>query len=614
VPDASTIRGLLVAAGKQLSAQLGDLLVFALLFQLASSALLAPFAAWVSSRLIARSGSVAVSNEAIAAFFLSPGGLLALLGMGGLLLAILYAQQCGIFAIALPGLGGRRVSPLVALRRGLGVLPRLVGLGALQLAGAALCLLPVAAAAGLVYALLLGEHDVNFYLSRRPPELLLAAAIGVALGGLGAAIVVWLYLRWIHAPALVLFEGARPRDALRASSERTRGDRGVLLGAFALWLLLVAGVGFALWLLDALCAPLVLDLAGSRPGPNVFAVSVLLGLELAAGHALGFLWFNVHQLLAVESYARSARRAGASLELPAPALAPRRRAPMSLRAGILLGAAALLGIGAASTWRLLDDATSGPLPASVAHRGSSLAAPENTLAAVRQAIEDGADLAEIDVQETADGVIVVLHDADLMRLAGDPRKIWELRHADLSGLDVGGWFAPGFAGEQVPTLAEVIGLARGRIGLLIELKYNGHDVKLAERVAEVVRREGFGENCAVMSLEAAGLERLKRELPGVPVGLTVAVAVGDLARVDADFLAINAGLADRDLLARARRAGKPVWVWTVNDEAGMLRALALGVDAIISDDPARLRAVRADFRERSPVERLLLAYRFVARS
>src|SRR5262249_52464607 len=106
-----------------------------------------------------------------------------------------------------------------------------------------------------------------------------------------------------------------------------------------------------------------------------------------------------------------------------------------------------------------------------AHRGNAHAAPENTLAAIRKAIESGADYAEVDVQRTADGVVVLLHDRDLKRVAGDSRRLDTLTHAEVRKLDVGSWFDPSFAGERVPTLAEVIELAGGRMKLNIELKF-----------------------------------------------------------------------------------------------------------------------------------------------
>ena len=98
-----------------------------------------------------------------------------------------------------------------------------------------------------------------------------------------------------------------------------------------------------------------------------------------------------------------------------------------------------------------------------AHRGSSRRAPENSLSAVRQAIADGADFAEIDVQSTRDGQVVLWHDADLMRTIRDPRQIGDCTLAELQTLDVGSHFSPAFAHERIATLEEAIAGGGGSI-------------------------------------------------------------------------------------------------------------------------------------------------------
>ena len=98
----------------------------------------------------------------------------------------------------------------------------------------------------------------------------------------------------------------------------------------------------------------------------------------------------------------------------------------------------------------------------MAHRGASRAAPENTLAAVKQAIEDGADWVEIDVQETADGDVVVMHDSDFMKLADVDLKIWNATKADLEKIDIGSWFDPTFKDERVPKLQDVLTVCKGK--------------------------------------------------------------------------------------------------------------------------------------------------------
>lgn len=105
-----------------------------------------------------------------------------------------------------------------------------------------------------------------------------------------------------------------------------------------------------------------------------------------------------------------------------------------------------------------------------AHRGASGSAPENTLIALQKAIEAGADYAEIDVQETSDGRLVLLHDPDLKRTTGLKKNIWQTTYNELKHLDAGSWFSDEFSAERIPLLEDAIELVRGKMLLNIELK------------------------------------------------------------------------------------------------------------------------------------------------
>src|SRR5438046_164244 len=117
-----------------------------------------------------------------------------------------------------------------------------------------------------------------------------------------------------------------------------------------------------------------------------------------------------------------------------------------------------------------------------AHRGASAQAPENTLAALDAAWRAGATLAEIDVQMTRDGQVVVMHDQAVNRTTTGRGYVKDLTLEELRALDAGGWFAPNFQGERVPTLREAIEWARGKLVLLVELKnYPFRELPLVDR-------------------------------------------------------------------------------------------------------------------------------------
>ena len=242
----------------------------------------------------------------------------------------------------------------------------------------------------------------------------------------------------------------------------------------------------------------------------------------------------------------------------------------------------------------------------VAHRGAAGAAPENTLASFRQAIKDKTDWIELDVQESSDGKIVVMHDSDFMKLAGKDIKVWDATQAQMGDIDIGSWFDPSFSSEYVPTLREVLAMSKGKAGVVIELKYYGHDEQLEQRVIDIVEEMDMVNEIAIMSLKYDAVKKVRALRPKWTVGLLSATAIGDLSQLDADFLAVAMGMASGGFIRRAHEAGKQVFVWTVNDPVSMSRMISLGVDGIITDEPEMARSVMEERAELSSAERLLI--------
>ena len=222
------------------------------------------------------------------------------------------------------------------------------------------------------------------------------------------------------------------------------------------------------------------------------------------------------------------------------------------------------------------------------------------MAAFRAALAAGADYIELDVQRTRDGRIAVLHDGDLMRMAGDPRKLGALSVAELASIDIGRKYDAAYAGEHPPTLEEVIELVRGRMKINVELKYNVPDPELAPAVIDLLRQQAFLDQVVITSLDAAALRQVEAAEPRLQTGLIVTAAVGNVVRTEADFLSLNSARATTALLRRAHGAGKEIHVWTVNRPDVMVRMIERGVDNIITDDPALLSRV---IRERRSLGR-----------
>ena len=563
-------------------------LVFAwqLVVQMIGASVVMPLAGWLLGHVVARSGSAVVSNFDLARFVLSPwGAIFVLIALTGSI-AFHMAQFAGYTWIAGHAIGRRPsnlVSTLGAVWARLGLL---TAVGARMFASVLLLALPFLAVAAVLWFATLRGHDVNYWLAERPPPWRRFVDVSQALGAVYAFLALRQFARWIFTMPLAMFDRAASARTVLQASERLLA--GVLLRSIAplvaWWLALGAASTAVFWLAGRVSAA-ALDWAGTDFGRVLPLVSVFL----AAGFVLAFVYstlqFAGHQFLITRIYAEhhaDALALDGATEQAAARVGRRRSRPVVLGLFVVMALAA--AIGGALVSRHNVDAT----VEVTAHRGASRQAPENTMAAVRAAHAAGATHVEIDVQRTRDGSIVVLHDADLMRMAGDPRRLRDLTLDELARIDVGAHSDPRYAGERVPTLAEVIDFARGRLRLNVELKYPAPDEQLAPAVVDLLLRERFTDQAVVTSLDQAALRQVERIAPSVRTGLIVTASVGNLTATEADFVSLNVARAEAALVRRLHSAGKQVHVWTVNDPKAMLAMIERNVDNVITDDPATL--------------------------
>jgi glycerophosphoryl diester phosphodiesterase len=238
-------------------------------------------------------------------------------------------------------------------------------------------------------------------------------------------------------------------------------------------------------------------------------------------------------------------------------------------------------------------------PILIAHRGASGLVPENTLSAVLSALDLGADAIEIDVRRTKDGAIVLMHDATLQRTAGSPQAVADLTLDEVRRADAGAWFGADFAGERVPTLAEVLSLTKGKAVLAIEIK----PTDITEDVLSVIAQEKAEEWVNVMSFHDAVVRRVREVAPHLPSGLIVGVRpeenaaqqaialVRRVAQCGAGVLSLSHPAVNPTLAREVRRRGVALWTWTVDDPQRMQEVAQCGVDGIITNFPNRLREV-----------------------
>ena len=228
----------------------------------------------------------------------------------------------------------------------------------------------------------------------------------------------------------------------------------------------------------------------------------------------------------------------------------------------------------------------------VSHRGYSSKAPENTIPAIELAIQAHADYVEIDVQQTKDGVLVLLHDRNLRRTTGLNKLIYNTNYKEIKKLDAGSWFGSEYAGTNIPTLEEVLELCQGRINLSIELKFHAHKKHLEEDLIALIEEYHFVENCFVSSFNYDSIVKIKKLNEDISTGYIMSPAYGDFYnKPHIDFLSVRATLVSRNIVERAHEAGKEVHVWTVNTRKDLERMKSLGVDYVVTDEPQLAKEV-----------------------
>ncbi len=595
---------LISAALSQLRLALGQVLLVHIIYIGLSITIFAPLLGALGQVLLKLSGQPVLADMDLLYFALSPAGIVAATVFAAVAIVINVFELASLMAIGMANSSGKPINVPTALIFAFNRAGRIFRFAAWLVIKLIVIVVPFLLVAGAVAYILITDHDINYYLSVQPPEFWAAAVIIGIIGLLMAGLVLWRLINWSLAFPLVLFAGTSPAKSFRASSELTQQSGRIIFRTLLIWIaatLLVGAVTtiFMQWL-AGIFVPVFVD--------SVTSLAVLFGLLAAVWAALS----TVAAALAVGGLALLLVALAQKLEPQVREFDQQSHAERRVSAAIItrrrfaIGLIAMAALATYIFFVLLDQIQITDDAQIVAHRGAAGTAPENTLFSIRQAIADGADWIEIDVQETADGEVVVIHDSDLMKLAGVNLRVWEATMEQLAEIDIGSWFAPEFAGERVPTLADVLNEVKGRSKLIVELKYYGHDQQLEQRVIDLVEAAEMQDDTMIMSLEYAGIRKVRALRPDWKIGLLSARAVGDLTRIDADFLAVNTALARPALVNAAHVAGKELFVWTINDALAMSQMLSLGVDGVITDEPALGREVLSARAELRPAQRLLL--------
>nr|WP_298414288.1 glycerophosphodiester phosphodiesterase family protein [uncultured Halomonas sp.] len=610
MPDQNSLtltpRHLLKAVVASLREHWRPLIAFHLFFTLLATTLLLPTSATALAALLRRIGRPVFTNGQLLDIALSPIGLLWLLVAIGTTFLILFLQQAGMLLVAVhPGASRYRIA-LEALWNVARRFFATTTLALLQVATHLLLALPFLIALVLLYQWLLGGMESYYVLRVKPREWWFFVASGLPFVLLWLWFAARLYLRWSLALPVLILETVSTRRALARSHELTKGNKRRLALPIALPVLVIVALPISITsLFDALITPL-LGWLPERSAILIPATLAYLTLYALLTLATTFIGVAVNSLLLACVYLRLAQ------QRPKPQAPPDSSYPAWVAWGaeaFILALALSQAAAALTSFEIRDrvDIT--------AHRGNSFKAPENTLAAFEQAIEDGADYVEFDVRLTRDKEIVVSHDNNLRRLTTLNRSLSDMTLEEALLVDVGSWFGDVFVDSRIPTLDEVINLARGRIKLYVELKpARGNEKALAAAVIDKLSVVP-ADDVILASLSPVALAEAKRLAPQLRTTLFAQFVVrGGMDRRLFDALGLRHNRVTPASVRAAQRHEYQLHTWTVNGQAEMSRLIDLGVDNIITDRPDLLSEVLDERAALSDGELLLLKLRNWLRS
>ena len=214
----------------------------------------------------------------------------------------------------------------------------------------------------------------------------------------------------------------------------------------------------------------------------------------------------------------------------------------------------------------------------ISHRGASAYEPENTLRAIKQALGYAVDMVEIDVRETKDGQIMVIHDETLERTTNGRGYVHQMTYNELSKLDAG-------KGERIPTLQEVIDLVKGRVGLVVELKGSG----TTDKVARILAENNFADQTLVTSFIHPAVKRIKELNPQLRTGVifrSAPIKPSQLALdANANALFPYYKYVTTQMIEDAHGNYLTVNVWTVDTREEIEYYVRMGVDGVVTNKP-----------------------------
>lgn len=565
-------------------------LLFEYLFMLLTSFVIIPIISFIFNRMLRVLGSGSVLNGDVYKIGLSYTGVAGLIAICLVAVLVLFIEFGVVITISQQHYFGKQVLISDAVLTTLRQTPKLFGFGLIQLLFFLLFLVPFIESP--LSTSLFAQFNVPIFFNSR---VLSSSMMMLSLYGLFLLAGVYTILRWIFVLHFIMIEDKSIRVAIRSSLLLTKGKRLSIFVNLFLLNVFVFALGFVV-ISSVAYLPAWLDINVLKAVSNHYSLTLTTVLT----YMFTLLLVPINIIFLTRLFYHFKRTRGVMprdqlrlfkngwvgpLEQRLMTFLKGRTRKRVLYSSILAAYLALaLFVSYAANDQLVYVKWSVLLSA---HRGDTLVAPENSLEAIRSSVAQSIDAVEIDVQMTKDGVVVLNHDYNLQRMAGVPKRVSELDYEEIARLNIAK--AGGEPDEivRIPMLSEVLGEVLGKSKLIIDLKPYGSGEQLAEHVVALIEQFDMVQDCYIQSFDRSTLQHIRSLNPDIKIGQILYFALGDLSLLDVDFYTIEQIMLTEQLVERAHKKGREVWVWTVNSERNLKEVLKFEIDGIITDYPAR---------------------------
>lgn len=551
-------------------------LLFELVYKLLTIGVFIPLLTILFNKILDVGGFNTAANHDLLRFVFSRYGLISLLLMAPIAIMLIYTELAVLVYIAYYGIQEKRARIRPVLLKAISRLPGLWRIGIFGLALYLLLLFPLLDA-GIGGSLLPNVTIPNFVTGE-----LMKTSIGTIALVIVALIILVLNLFCIYALPIMVLEGKNQFwNAARRSGRLFWRSKWSLVRAVLEWAFIFLILFILLICLFIFIGMMLPDGGGESTLFITFGIMLSLGLYIAT-LVMTPLFITVITLL----YVRYQGVHNVNIDIDGVDASVwegrdmRRSLLRRYRSAVTtFGLLILIAIGWGATTLLTDWGEANDKFIIMAHRGDVTSGVENTMGAFEGAIRARADYIELDILQTKDGKLAVIHDENLKRLSGKNVNVYDLTLAQLQQIPL----RVGEFSDYVPSLDDVLERTKGKIKLNVELKTHGHEKNLVPIFVDTIRKHKAEKQIIVQSLDYELVQQVKKAAPDLTVGYVIFATFAPLNRFEADFFVVEESFARPRLIRSAKMSGKPIYVWTVNDVDSVERFYTLGADGIITD-------------------------------